>query len=73
MGKLVHEPFDKLIKVTLHNIERAREFLEAHLSDKAKKYVNLDEGLELINKEFIKKEYKLLSVVFRLLIKYFNI
>ncbi|MCP3659671.1 MAG: Rpn family recombination-promoting nuclease/putative transposase [Bacteroidetes bacterium] len=42
MGKLVHEPFDKLVKATLHNIERAKEFLEAHLSQKAKKgIVNL--------------------------------
>lgn len=58
MGKLVNHPFDALIKSSLHNIERAKEFLEAHLSDKAKQLINLDKGLELINKEFIKKEYK---------------
>ncbi|MCP3659700.1 MAG: Rpn family recombination-promoting nuclease/putative transposase, partial [Bacteroidetes bacterium] len=60
MGKLVHEPFDKLVKATLHNIERAKEFLEAHLSQKAKKYINLEKGIELVNKEFIKKEYRTL-------------
>ncbi len=60
MGKLVHEPFDKLVKATLHNIERAKEFLEAHLSEKAKKYIDLEKGIELVNKEFIKKEYRTL-------------
>jgi len=55
MGKIIHLPYDKLVKATLHDIKRAEEFLNAHLSDKAKKYVDLDKGLELVNKEFIKK------------------
>jgi len=60
MGKIIHQPFDLLVKTTLHNIERAKEFLEAHLSDKAKKYIDLDKGIQLVNKEFVKKEYRTL-------------
>ncbi len=71
MGKLVNHPFDMLVKSSLHNIERAKEFLEAHLSDKAKQLVNLDKGIELINKEFVKKELKGLrcDVVYKASIK----
>lgn len=55
MGKIVHQPYDKLIKATLHDLERAEEFLHAHLSQKVKKYVDFNKGIALVNKEFIKK------------------
>ncbi len=42
MSKTIHHPFDKLVKNTLHNIDRAKEFLEAHISDKTEKYVNVN-------------------------------
>ena len=58
MGKIVHQPFDKLLKSTLQNKERAREFLKVHLPDCAKQYVDLEGALELVDKEFIKGHYK---------------
>ncbi len=71
MGKIVHNPYDKLVKTTLHNLERAKEFLTVHLSPIAKKYVDLDRKLELVNKEFIKSSQEELrcDIVYKTSIK----
>jgi recombination-promoting nuclease RpnB len=59
-GKTNNQPFDKLLKATLQNLERARVFLEIYLSSNVKKYIDLSK-IELIDKEFIAEEFRKLQ------------
>ena len=57
----VDKPYDTFVKKSLFNLDMAKEFLQNHLPIKTKNYINFNKGLELVNTEFIKKNFKNLA------------
>ena len=54
MNKLIHQPFDKLVKATLQKEKKALEFFRTYIPDDILSHIDLDEELTLVNHEFIK-------------------
>lgn len=57
MQKVLHQPFDKLFKLTMKNLDVAREFLAAHLPPTLLKQIDL-KTLALEPQSFIDDSYK---------------
>ena len=70
-NKTPHKYFDTLIKSSLENTERAKEFLKSHLPEKIVKYIDFNKEISLVNKEFIKDDHKTLrcDVLFQCSVK----
>ena len=58
MAKIIHQRFDKLVKATLYNKHKAKEFFRKFLPEEIKKLVDFDKGFKLINTEFVTHSFK---------------
>ena len=60
MKQIIHQPFDKLVKSTLQKEKKALEFFKTYLPEEVQGDIDLNAGLKLINKEYIKRNMETL-------------